>query len=271
VLLNLENVLSGNSFAYGSSDEERIEWSSFPSSIHLLNPFILTVLTDSSIEIHDLASLLSLQRISIASPAPHIISLTICADESNSGNSPSGAGGGGGSGKSSSLLSSSSTTAAGGGPSFAYHVYVSNGEQISVLKMIPLSTQVDHLINGQQYEQAINLCKICSNTELLAGINLIGLYESSAHAMLMKGDYEKAINHFIMAKTDFVEVARNFPDLIPLPLHFVYNVSQVRNDNTFCCFFLLTCFTLCRGWLFLSLSLSFFLFLSLSIPSCCLL
>jgi hypothetical protein len=227
-LLNLENVLSGNSFAYGSSDEERIEWSSFPSSIHLLNPFILTVLSDSSIEIHDLASLLSLQRISIASPSPHIISLTICADENNSGNSPSGGGGAGaGSGKSSSLLSSSSAAAA-GGPSFAYHVYVSNGEQISVLKMIPLSTQVDHLINSSQYEQAINLCKICSNSDLLAGINLIGLYENSATAMLAKGDYEKAINHYIMAKTDFIEVARNFPDLIPLPLHFVYNVSQVR-------------------------------------------
>jgi hypothetical protein len=45
--------------------------------------------------------------------------------------------------------------------------------------------------------------------------------------MLAKGDFEKAIQHFIMAKTDFVDVARHFPDLIPLPLHIAFNVYQV--------------------------------------------
>ena len=211
--MNTESVLSGNSFAYGSMDEERIEWSALPLASQLMNPFLLSVLSDSTVEIHDLASLMPLQKISIASPAPHILSMAICVEDPTKlliG--------------SSSASSNSSSTA-----TFAYHAYVCNGEQLSILKMIPLATQVDYLINSQQFEQAINLCKVCNNAELLVGINLIGLYESAANAMINKGDYEKAIGYFIMAKTDFVDVARNFPDLIPLPLHLSFNVYQVSS------------------------------------------
>lgn len=114
VFLSLVGVLSGASFAYGSHNEERIEWFSYPISVKIMNPFILSVLNDSSIEIHDLASLTSLQRISIASPSPHILSLDICCEMHPS-------------------------TSLNG---FSYHAFVCNGEQLSVLKLIPLATQV---------------------------------------------------------------------------------------------------------------------------------
>lgn len=115
MVLPSDKILEGVSFSYGSMDEERLEWSSAPLSCSLLNPFIVSALSDSSIEIHDLATFMSLQRIMISSPSPHILSVSVCCEETLK-NHPS--------------------------PNFAYHVFVCNGEQLSVLKMIPLHVQV---------------------------------------------------------------------------------------------------------------------------------
>lgn len=127
VLLQSDSVVSGTSFAYGSSDEERLEWSALPCSINVLNPFLLSVLSDSSIEVHDLATLVPLQRISISSPSPHVLSLSLCVDD---------------------------PSRAGPNPNFSYHAFISNGEQLSVLKMIPLSAQVNAF--------SCNLACVCS-------------------------------------------------------------------------------------------------------------
>lgn len=79
------------------------------------------------------------------------------------------------------------------------------------------------------FEEAINLCSSCSNKEMLAGIDQVRLFESSAQTLLSKGDFEKAIQRFIAAETDFVVVAKNFPDLIPLPLHMSFQIVQVMS------------------------------------------
>ena len=50
------------------------------------------------------------------------------------------------------------------------------------------------------------------------------LYEQCASFLLHKGDFEKAVNNFIQAGTDFVAVVREFPDLVPLPLHAALNI-----------------------------------------------
>lgn len=50
------------------------------------------------------------------------------------------------------------------------------------------------------------------------------LYEQCASFLLHKGDFEKAVNNFIQAGTDFVAVVREFPDLVPLPLHTALNI-----------------------------------------------
>jgi hypothetical protein len=87
--------------------------------------------------------------------------------------------------------------------------------------------QVETLKNNNMFEEAINLCTACVNKEMLAGIDLVSIYEASANTLLAKGDFEKAIQRFILAKTDFVSVAKNFPDLIPMPLHMPFNITQV--------------------------------------------
>lgn len=116
VLVGTESVLSGASFAYGSQNEERIEWVAPPVAVHILNPFLLSVLSDSSIEIHEIATLTSIQKIQISSPSPHVLSLAVCSDDLyRNGSAPS---------------------------SFQNHAYICNGEQLSVLRMIPLSSQV---------------------------------------------------------------------------------------------------------------------------------
>lgn len=116
VLLSTESVLSGGSFAFGSQNEERIEWVAPPTAVHILNPFLLSLLSDSSIEVHEIATLTSIQKIQISSPSPHILSLAICHDDMyRTGTAPS---------------------------VFQNHAYICNGEQLSVLRMIPLSAQV---------------------------------------------------------------------------------------------------------------------------------
>lgn len=93
---------------------------------------------------------------------------------------------------------------------------------------------MDALLSSGMYEEAINLCTACDNKEMLADIDLMRLYESSAQSLLAKGDFEKAIQRFIVAQTDFVSVARNFPDLIPLPLHLHFQITpQVMSPFPF--------------------------------------
>jgi hypothetical protein len=113
VILDSEAVTQGQSFSYGSPNEERLEWSALPITIQQLNPFLLSMLVDSTIEIHSLASLLPLQKISIPNPSSSILSLTTCLEEST--------------------------------PtvhSLGQHAFICNGDQLSALKMIPLPTQV---------------------------------------------------------------------------------------------------------------------------------
>ena len=109
VVLELEKVLAGTSFAYGSTSEERLEWAGLPQVCSVLLPFIVTVLQDS-VEIHDLAALVPLQRITISVLGGHEISFCSCSVEL-----------------------SNSTQLFG---------FICNGEELSLLKMIPLSKQV---------------------------------------------------------------------------------------------------------------------------------
>lgn len=120
MVLSTESILSGASFAYGSVNEERIEWLALPTAVHRLNPFLLSLLTDGSVEVHEIATLSSIQRIQISTTF-HALSLAVCPYE-NIKTAPTG--------------------------SFSNHAYLCNGDQLSVLRMIPLSAQVFCFIYG---------------------------------------------------------------------------------------------------------------------------
>ncbi len=117
-------MMSGSSFAFGSPSEERLEWAAQPISSSVVNPFIVSLLGDM-VEIHDLGSLQSLQRVQITSPSPHLLSICVGHVEavptpfSNVAINPSNA----------------------AHPSTSQCVFLCNGEQLSVLKMIPIANQ----------------------------------------------------------------------------------------------------------------------------------
>ena len=118
-------MLSGSSFAFGSSSEERLEWAGQPISASVVNPFIVSLLGDM-VEVHDLGSLQSLQRVQITSPSPHLLSL--CVGHVEAVPTPF----------SNTVMNSSSATH----PSTSQCVFLCNGEQLSVLKMISIASQV---------------------------------------------------------------------------------------------------------------------------------
>lgn len=112
VVLEMDKVLAGTSFAFGSTSEERLEWAGLPVFCSVLLPFIVSGLADS-VEVHDLGSLLPLQRITISALGQHEPSFCSSSVE----------------------LSNSNTQQFG---------FICNGEELSVLKMIPIAKQVRH-------------------------------------------------------------------------------------------------------------------------------
>lgn len=109
VVLEMEKVLAGTSFAYGSTSEERLEWAGLPVFCSVVLPFLVSGLSDS-VEIHDLASLAPLQRITVSALGSHEISFCSCNVELSTSTQQFG--------------------------------FICNGEELSLLKMIPISKQV---------------------------------------------------------------------------------------------------------------------------------
>lgn len=192
-------MTQGQSFAFGSANEERLEWSAMPNAVEILNPFIVSCLSDSSIEIHSLSNLVALQKISISTPSSQSLSFAINPEE---GIPPVN--------------------------SLGQHIFVCNGDQLTALKMVPLVTQVEALVASNCHEEALRLCQVCENKNLIAGIDVRCIYEANAFAMLAKGDFEKAVQNFILAKTDFLTVAANFPDFIP---HNLQNALSINPNQ----------------------------------------
>jgi hypothetical protein len=133
VVLELSKVLAGQSFSFGTLNEERLEWSSPPLSCQVSTPFLLSVLNDG-IEIHDLKTLTVLQKILVPSPSPHVISLY--SDFLPSLNTPSTT-------TTTTTNNSSNNNSNSNSYSPPFQVnFVCNGEQAFILKLIPLTTQV---------------------------------------------------------------------------------------------------------------------------------
>lgn len=200
----MDKVVSGTSFAYGSPKEERLEWAAASLESSVVKPFIISLLTDS-IEVHDLGSLLSLQRIFLSSSqsSQQLSFTTGVLDLSNTHSS-------------SAML----------GPSTMESAFVCTGEQVSMLKMLPIPQQVKGLVDAGLYEEAISLWMMCADTNYTAGINIAQLHEACANSMMQKGDFEKAVNNYVQADTDFVTVIQQFPEFVPKQLHSAFHIIE---------------------------------------------
>ena len=77
------------------------------------------------------------------------------------------------------------------------------------------------------HEDAINLYSLCAADapEHVRGVDIAKLHETCANALLQKGDFDKAVKHYIDGNTEFVTVIRRFPDLVPQSMHAMFNVQ----------------------------------------------
>ena len=91
---------------------------------------------------------------------------------------------------------------------------------------------MDELSARELHEDAIHLWSICANSQesadLVKGIDIAGLHETCANALLLKGDFDKAVNHYIDGNTEFVSVIRRFPELVPQPMHEMLSIQTVK-------------------------------------------
>lgn len=88
---------------------------------------------------------------------------------------------------------------------------------------------MDELAARGQYEEAITLYSMCATDapEYVRGIDIGRLHSTAADALRVKGDFDKAIKHYIDGATEFVSVIRYFPDFVPQSLHSMLGI-QVR-------------------------------------------
>lgn len=179
----------------------RLEWASAPISLHFINPFIVSLLSDS-LEIHDVASLSTLQRIALPSSAPISAFTSVVAIT---------------------YSFSSCEIDASKGQEFGY---VSAGDQVHVLRMTPLSTQIMSLLDAQRFEDAINLCILCQHNPQLKDIDVPGVHEKYAFSLYQKGDFEGCIAHFLKADSNPKKVLALFPDLVPTNFNGFLGISQ---------------------------------------------
>lgn len=113
VVLSSSGPISSSSGSRSSGGVgDRMEWAGQPVAMHRLTPFLLTLLTDS-VEVHNEASLMALQRIKFpAGSASASLSMATC------------------------LI---------GGASGMDQAFVSTGDQLIMLRMVPLNQQVFEL------------------------------------------------------------------------------------------------------------------------------
>lgn len=167
--------------------DERLEWATPPILSHAAIPFILTLLLDS-IEVHDIGTLTSLQRIRFVTPA---FPTSMCPIE----NMP-------------------------GAPSSSY---VSAADSVVVLTMVPLSTQIQRLVDSGNFEDALALTTSCLSyggptSAQLVDIDIRNIHERYGSVLYQKGDFDGAVVNYLSAESDIVDVLILFPEFVPQTL-----------------------------------------------------
>jgi len=161
------------------SQRETLAWSAAPVAARLALPFLIALLP-SKIEVHDVATLALVQTLDVSGAA---------------------------------CMTGTKLGRRGGETTF-----VVTERDIHVLKMVPIEAQVETLVQSGAYEEALSLCAICEDKQLLGGIDVQTIHERYAYELFSWGDYESAIAHFLSAETSVAAVVFLFPSLVPADL-----------------------------------------------------
>jgi hypothetical protein len=172
--------------------QERLSWTASPVDVRISAAFFVAALP-SRIEVHDMARLTPIQSFDLPSAAPASC-LAVCED------------------------------VGGGRGAFCY---AGTLQGVHLLKMIPMSFQVEALLESKSYEEALTLCSMCEwisssrstgqeeSPALLQGLRVESVHERYAHELFSWGDYEGATEHFLKADMHVEDVVRMFHGLIP--------------------------------------------------------
>lgn len=183
--------LSSLSTSAPSSPDEKLEWTSPPVAVAVVSPVIIS-LTAAQVDIHDLSTLSLLQSIKFSAPVPsYICSLATAVN-----------------------------------PNARHTIFASSSDAIFVLPIVPLTKQISELEERGQYEHALSLCALLSDSdpEVLAYISVPSIHEKNARSIYNKGDFDGAIAHFLLAETPFMSVLGLFPDIVPQQLQQKYGL-----------------------------------------------
>ena len=190
-LVDLHQYEPGHTVAPPPRSDERLEWTAAPISVHLCMPYIISLQADG-IEVHDVVTLSSLQRIRLT-PITNATCMWTCEVGEN-----------------------------------REYFYAFSPDQLNAFKMVPLAAQVDSLLQGGMYQDAINVCAACRSPRLDAelaayNIHVPEIHHQFANALHAKGDFEGAINNFIPARTKASDVIALFPDFISASLYAAFS------------------------------------------------
>jgi hypothetical protein len=80
---------------------------------------------------------------------------------------------------------------------------------------------VDELSARGQHEEAIALYSLCAADapEYVRGVGIARLHALAGDALLIKGDFDRAVKHYIDGNTEFTSVIRHFSDFVPTTMH----------------------------------------------------
>ena len=83
------------------------------------------------------------------------------------------------------------------------------------------------------FQDALNLCTLCHQPAVqLKDIDIGRIHEKFAFSIFQKGDFDEAINNYIISKTHPVQVLNLFPDFVPLSLQTMDRSRVKGNEKT---------------------------------------
>jgi hypothetical protein len=178
--------------------DESISWTAPPIQASVSTPFILAC-TERTMEVHDLALLHAVQNVPL-----------VASEDSRS-------------------LAASSLQPP---PALADHIYLSGRDSLTLLRIDTLDLQVDSLVKANRYLDALSICSLCPEQVAAGGIQLSSIHEKFASNLLVMGDFDAAINHFLQARTPPFKVLSLFPTFFPNKLPLPPSAKGVRPTYT---------------------------------------
>ncbi|CAI5733608.1 unnamed protein product [Peronospora destructor] len=99
--------------------------------------------------------------------------------------------------------------------------------EVQMHQMLPIAQQVAVFLGNRRLEDAVALCKLCSEDSPLSDVDQQKLYADYGFKLFRSARRQEAMNYFFESNTDVMEVLQIFPrNLLPR------KISALRKDNS---------------------------------------